>query len=245
MLLRRDLRRRLVRVSEGTEVLRRALRRVLGRVLRRVLRRQKHALSQSTTPSACTLWISNESESLLADSLLTMFATFRALSPRGWKNPKAQVGTVMGLQPTARRVWMTVAGKWRLSLSLAALPSILSDIPCWAYCQRCSWGRSEVIQEPFALQTPLPPRGPFGAETPRNWGRVTPRKVWKQSDNSASDFFVLLSRTGGAGPQGVLNFGPWSSNSPCSRPGILPNKSLGQKLRKYGRAILYLESRGS
>ena len=56
MLPRRALRRRLVRPSTETEV--------LGRVLRRegvfegaykVLRRQKHALSQSTTPFACTL----------------------------------------------------------------------------------------------------------------------------------------------------------------------------------------------
>ena len=54
MLLRRVLGRRLVRVSIETEVLRRVLRRG-GGVLEKALRRQKHALSQSTTPFACTL----------------------------------------------------------------------------------------------------------------------------------------------------------------------------------------------
>ena len=56
VLLRRVLRRRLVRVSLETEVLRRVLRR--GSVIEgaeRALRRLKHALSQSTTPFACTL----------------------------------------------------------------------------------------------------------------------------------------------------------------------------------------------
>ena len=56
MLLRRVLRRRSVRVSTETEVLRRVLRR--GGVIegaQKALRRQKHALSQSTTPFACTL----------------------------------------------------------------------------------------------------------------------------------------------------------------------------------------------
>ena len=56
MLLRRVLRRRLVRVSVRTGVLRRVLRR--GGVIegaQKALRRQKHALSQSTTPFACTL----------------------------------------------------------------------------------------------------------------------------------------------------------------------------------------------
>ena len=58
MLLRRVLRRRLVRVSIKTEVLRRVLER--GCVIEgawKVLRRQKHALSQSTTPFACTLFL--------------------------------------------------------------------------------------------------------------------------------------------------------------------------------------------
>ena len=57
MLLRRVLRRHLVRVSIETEVLRRVLRR--GCVIEgayKVLRRQKHALLQSTTPFACTLF---------------------------------------------------------------------------------------------------------------------------------------------------------------------------------------------
>ena len=52
MLLRRVLRKRLVRVSIQTEVFRRVLRR--GGVFegaQKALRRQKHALSQSTTPS--------------------------------------------------------------------------------------------------------------------------------------------------------------------------------------------------
>ena len=54
MLLRRVLRRRLVRASIETEVLRRVLRR--GGVIEGASnRRQKHALSQSTTPFACTL----------------------------------------------------------------------------------------------------------------------------------------------------------------------------------------------
>ena len=55
MLLRRVLSgRRLVRVSIETELLRRGF---LGggRVLQKALRGQKHALSQSTTPFACTL----------------------------------------------------------------------------------------------------------------------------------------------------------------------------------------------
>ena len=52
MLLRRVLRRRLVRVSIETEVLRG------GGIIEgayKALRRQTHALSQSTTPFACTL----------------------------------------------------------------------------------------------------------------------------------------------------------------------------------------------
>ena len=56
MHLRRVLRRRLVRVVVGTEVLRRVLRG--GDVMEgaeKVVRRQKHALAQSTTPFACTL----------------------------------------------------------------------------------------------------------------------------------------------------------------------------------------------
>ena len=56
VLLRRVLRRRLVRASVRTGVLRRVLRRerrIEG--AQKVLRRQKHALSQSTTPFACTL----------------------------------------------------------------------------------------------------------------------------------------------------------------------------------------------
>ena len=60
MLLRRVLRRRLVRASIETEVLRRVLRR--GGVIEgaeKALRRQKHALSQSTTPFACTLLLVN------------------------------------------------------------------------------------------------------------------------------------------------------------------------------------------
>ena len=53
MLLRRVLRRRLVRVSIQTEVLRRVLRRgCVTEGAQKVLRRQKHALSQSTTPFA-------------------------------------------------------------------------------------------------------------------------------------------------------------------------------------------------
>ena len=52
MLLRRVLRRRLVRISVGTGVLRRGA--VIEGALK-ALRRQKHALSQSTTPFACTL----------------------------------------------------------------------------------------------------------------------------------------------------------------------------------------------
>ena len=58
VLLRRVLRRRLVRVSVGTGVFRRVLRRGGGVVIegaQKVLRRQKHAISQSTTPLACTL----------------------------------------------------------------------------------------------------------------------------------------------------------------------------------------------
>ena len=58
LLLRRVLRRRLVRASKETEVLRCVLRR--GGVIEgaeKPLRRQKHALSQSTTPFACTLLI--------------------------------------------------------------------------------------------------------------------------------------------------------------------------------------------
>ena len=56
VLLRRVLRRHLVRISVGTGVLRRVLRR--GAVIEgaeKALRRQKRALSQSTTPFACTL----------------------------------------------------------------------------------------------------------------------------------------------------------------------------------------------
>ena len=48
MLFRRVLRRRVVRVSTETEGLRRVLR-------RERFRRQRHVLSQSTTPFACTL----------------------------------------------------------------------------------------------------------------------------------------------------------------------------------------------
>ena len=51
MLRRRVLRRHLVRISVGTGVLRRAAEKM-------ALRRQKHALSQSTTPFACTLSLS-------------------------------------------------------------------------------------------------------------------------------------------------------------------------------------------
>ena len=54
MLRRRVLIRHLVRVSAGTRVLRRVLRRG-GWCYRRRFRRQRHALSQSTTPFACTL----------------------------------------------------------------------------------------------------------------------------------------------------------------------------------------------
>ena len=56
MLLRRVLRRRLVRVSVETEVLRRVLRRggCYRRRLEGAYRRQKHAFSQSTAPFACT-----------------------------------------------------------------------------------------------------------------------------------------------------------------------------------------------
>ena len=56
MLLRRVLRRRLVGGSIGTEVLRTVLRRerfIEG--ASKELRRQKHVLSESTTPIACTL----------------------------------------------------------------------------------------------------------------------------------------------------------------------------------------------
>ena len=50
------LRRILVRVSIGTEVLRRVLRRErFIEDAQKVLRRQKHVLSQSATPFACTL----------------------------------------------------------------------------------------------------------------------------------------------------------------------------------------------
>ena len=55
MLLRRVPRRRLLRVSVGTEVLRRVPRR--GGVIEgawKVLRRKKHALSQSTTRTITT-----------------------------------------------------------------------------------------------------------------------------------------------------------------------------------------------
>ena len=51
VLLRRALRRRLLRVFSADEVLRRVLRRG---GCQKVLRRQKHVLSQSTTPFACT-----------------------------------------------------------------------------------------------------------------------------------------------------------------------------------------------
>ena len=57
VLLRRVLRRRLGGVSKETEVLRRVLTRGGGVIegAWKALRRQTHALSQSTTPFACTL----------------------------------------------------------------------------------------------------------------------------------------------------------------------------------------------
>ena len=56
MLLRRVLRRHLVRVSRETGVLGRVLRRgCVTEDAKKVLRRQKHALSQSMIPFACTL----------------------------------------------------------------------------------------------------------------------------------------------------------------------------------------------
>ena len=70
MLLRRVLRRRLVRVSIETEVLRRVLRRGGGVIqgAYKALRRQKHALSQSTTPFACTL-LKGQTEGDVNDNL--------------------------------------------------------------------------------------------------------------------------------------------------------------------------------
>ena len=62
MLLRRVLRRRLVRVSVRTGVPRRVLRGGGGCHRRRLegARRQKHALSQTMTPSACALIVPSE-----------------------------------------------------------------------------------------------------------------------------------------------------------------------------------------
>ena len=70
MLLRKVLRRSLVRVLLGTRALRRVLRK-RGGVHRRHL---KHAVSQSTAPSACTLLSGSQKKTVFLATLVSHYS---------------------------------------------------------------------------------------------------------------------------------------------------------------------------